>query len=474
MTFRSLNGIAVIALMAGSVFGQDEGGGVGDPDAPRIPGSSADSGPTILNVTDPLATSFVAAPGGSFQNRTDPLATIGTPVVVGGSPAGLMSGLAVQSTGGSGGGPVFLNPTQNLATNSLEPQAASARQLIQIKVRVVEVDRSDAFQAASALDYISSHGGRSSMVTGNNINNNQRNLSGGSRFPALVRSTTNPLLGLATSGTALGAPGSGMLVNLTAKHLNLVTSILATDLNADIVTAPQVTTLNGQNVEFVAGSQQPFQLGQSIVGPANSSVQNFFYKHIGSYISVTPTYTEDTDEIELAVVVRLSDSGSSAVQLPTAGGGFASANIPTESAVRAISNIVRVRNGYGLVMGGLIGESEIETVSRVPILGDIPWAGALFRSKETGRRKTETLIFIEAAVLSADNATAWGQTMADFHLGQDYVNSSNMFDTNLECGLFRAGIGNYLPPLRVGEECYWERLDRTIRRQATHLDDLSR
>lgn len=473
-------GMLMVALTSVS-YGQGPVGGGGVPqNGGQIPIAAPQGSVQVRNLTDPLASSFVAAPNGSFLNSTDPLAVVGTPVVVGAAVASNDS-LGQQSGGRTTSGP-FLNPTEYLGPSGVGLQAGGGTKsvpLIQIKVRVVDVSRTDSFQAASALDYVASNGGPASLITGNNVNGNVSNTTGATRFPALVGGGTNPLLGLNAAGTALGAPGSGMLVNLTGKHLNWIASILATDMNGDIVTAPQVTTLNGQNVEFVSGKQQPFQLGQSIVGPDNSSVQNFFYKHVGSYISVTPTIVKDdnqkdTDEIELKVVVRLSQTGQTSVSQPNGNGGFNLSTIPTEDGVRAISNIVRVQSGFGLVMGGLIGESEIETVSKVPILGDVPWAGALFRSKQTGRQKIETLIFIEAQVLNSDSSVAWAQTMDDFHLGQEYVNSNDMFDTNLECGLFRAGIGNYLPPLKANEDCYWERLDRTIRRQATHLDDLTK
>ena len=75
---------------------------------------------------------------------------------------------------------------------------------------------------------------------------------------------------------------------MTSEHINWAVSFLASEFNGDVVTAPEVVTLNGQNVEFVAGEKLPFQLGQNVIQGTNNNVQQVFYKNVGSYVSRRP------------------------------------------------------------------------------------------------------------------------------------------------------------------------------------------
>jgi hypothetical protein len=370
---------------------------------------------------------------------------------------------------------------------------------------------------------------------------------------------------LTTSATS----GTGSLINLTSEHINALVQLLATEAKADVVTAPEVVTLNGQNVEFVAGAKVPFQLGQNVIQGTNNNIQQFFYKHIGTMVSVTPrivnwgAYAEgqgeqsilaqdildwpalvqwmdrnlvmDTDKhkdaitvlgryknsgskvllpysaqgvllkalndfsrqelslrssliseriipdgsceqcktwraqdctIDLTVVVRLSDSGSVTLD-PT--GGISQAN--TENNVRAVSNVIQVKSGHGVVMAGLIGNRETQELGKVPVIGDLPVIGFLFRNKVVVRQKTEVLIFIEAKVLDPEPCVARAESANDFVLSQPFV-EGELLDNPLEYGFFRVGFGTYLPPHTCGEKIYWERFGRDVRNACTHTDDI--
>lgn len=158
--------------------------------------------------------------------------------------------------------------------------------LIQIKLRVVEVVRDDTLQVNSVLNYISENpnSAQPAYFTTNNVNGGKRNLTSLMQFPA------GGVMTVPFSGTGIGSvtTGVGSLVNLTSTHINAIASILATEFNGDLITAPEVVTLNGQNVEFVAGAKLPFQIGQSVVVGDSNNIQQFFYKHVGTYVSVTP------------------------------------------------------------------------------------------------------------------------------------------------------------------------------------------
>src|SRR5205823_6874876 len=113
-----------------------------------------------------------------------------------------------------------------------------------------------------------------------------------------------------------------------------------------------------------------------------------------------------------------------------------------------------------------------QDISKVPLLGDIPFLGALFRSKQTNRQKTEVILFIEARVLDANPDINRGQSSENFTLGQPYV-SGDLLDNPLEYGMYRAGFGAYLPPVCAEEGVFWERLGRRIRKVSTEVHDIA-
>ncbi|MBW3598955.1 MAG: hypothetical protein KY475_16990, partial [Planctomycetes bacterium] len=478
--------------------------------------------------------------------------------------------------------------------------------LIQIKIRVVEVVRNDSLAVASTLDYIRNRPGLASEFMGAdplspNINQDGRNLTGVSRFNS---STTSGLINLPNSAMNLSnmgpvPAGAGALVNLTSEHLNWVASLLATELEADVITAPELVTTNGEGVEFVAGSKQAFTLG-TVRSTTTDNMQNYyFYKHVGTYLRVTPrivnytafgigrgdaaivdseilnwntliqflldegfVYTAyvppptqpgegakkeeekkktaaeqptkdpkavlaetwrpyarqgglvpleikqqvleivnqysrtelrnyicqrmETDEtfnidffhmiegcdgdrcrwrpedctIDLEVLARFSTTtdGTPPGDISMEDADFlAVAN--AENDVRAIGNVLQIKNGTGLVMAGLLAESDVEAESKVPVLGDLPLVGAMFRAKSVTRAKTEILIFIEARVLSDDASLARAESAADLHLAAPYV-AAGTLDNPLEIGLYRAGFDAYLPPPTLDEQQYWQRFGR--------------
>ena len=81
--------------------------------------------------------------------------------------------------------------------------------------------------------------------------------------------------------------------------------------------------------------------------------------------------------------------------MPTGGGGLVPAIDTTE-----LTTQVLVGNGETVVLGGVFRTEDLESVSKVPYLGDIPYIGALFKNTATSKTKTETLIFITPRILA--------------------------------------------------------------------------
>ena len=121
-------------------------------------------------------------------------------------------------------------------------------------------------------------------------------------------------------------------------------------------------------------------------------------------------------------------------------------------------------------MGGMIAAREIESVSKIPFLGDLPVVGYFFRSKAVDRAKTELIILVEATVLPNSDGVR-DETARDFQLAQGYVHGS-LRDNPLEVGMHRAGFGQYLPQACPNEDEYWQKHGNKMRKVATEADDL--
>jgi Flp pilus assembly secretin CpaC len=472
--------------------------------------------------------------------------------------------------------------------------------LVQIKLRVVEVARNNALNAGSTIDYISNLAGYASELGNTNIpgspnlNNSQQNVTSVTRFPI------SGLVGAGGKNTLSNTSGSGALVNLTSGHINWIASFLAQEIQADVLTAPELVTTNGESVEFVAGTKSPFNLGtvQTNAKPgtdlaAGRIENNVFYKHVGTYVRITPrivnygsygtgkaekpivaeevhnwnlvirflinerlasknseltsrnpvpedskphvwepfakegvlvplqvktevldclnrftrsefqnywkqrVHPSNTDfdfnaiiaecptddchwnpeecSIDLEVLARFSNKEFAPAvfdKTDQAGTNLTTA-ATAESGVRGIANIVQVKNGMGVVMAGLLGESDVETVSKIPLLGDLPAVGFLFRSKSVARNKSEIVIFIEANILSQDPTESRAQSSEDLQLGLPYVTGTTL-DNSLELGIRRAGIGTYLPAQTHDEQNYWDRNHRRVSKIKTTIHDASR
>lgn len=494
-------------------------------------------------------------------NPTAGLRSSAAPTLNGMSTASAPTGFAPSA---AGVGPLSMSQNGTFSPSPVTNEIEIVHQpLIQIKVRIVEATRLNSAGFRSVLDYVSQNG-PASLVGANNINGNNRSVRGRTRLPTtpgVLRESTNTAA--VENGLLSKAAGSGALVNLSSQHINFITNMLVTDFSGDVLTVPEVVTLNGQNVEFVAGDNRPLPLGLTLVQSTGNVKQEVFYKHVGTLMSITPRivnwgkYLEGAGEAPVVAQEVSNWNGLAAwmtdernVLIPTAGAnateisnfktrlaGYAKTAVPVpiedkimmldqlekysaktvrerlwqfdqsilrcpsgmacdwkpedctidlevmvrESQIQsdrategenAIANVVQVKSGNGVVMGGLIGAREIESVSKIPLLGDLPVVGYFFRSTAVDRAKTELIILIEATVLPSSE-TAREQTAQDFRLGHDYV-SGSLRENPLEAGMYRAGFGQYLPQAGLHEQEYWTRHGNKMRKVATEVDDLFR
>lgn len=163
--------------------------------------------------------------------------------------------------------------------------------------------------------------------------------------------------------------------------------LLATHRDVDIISTPRIAVRNGGRAEIVNGQDIPYAEITTVVGGVPTSTIR--YKQTGIKLYVTP-YLAGSDTVLLSLEVELS--------IPTGVTETFVAQTPI-IATRSAKTDVHIRDGNTFVIGGLINTNNLEQVSKIPILGDIPLIGLLFRSTLTQKQYTEVLFFITPHVV---------------------------------------------------------------------------
>ncbi|MEE4192217.1 MAG: type IV pilus secretin PilQ [Halieaceae bacterium] len=183
-----------------------------------------------------------------------------------------------------------------------------------------------------------------------------------------------------------GAAGS-FAVGYTSNDLFLAAELSALESsgNGEVVSQPKVITGDKQQATIKSGTEVPFQ-ESSANGETTVS-----FKEAVLALDVTPNITPD-DRILLDLVINQDSVG----ELVPSGTGGAIPSIDTTQ----LTTQVLVGNGETVVLGGVFRTEDIESVTKVPFFGDIPYMGNLFKSTNYSSEKTETLIFITPRILA--------------------------------------------------------------------------
>lgn len=185
----------------------------------------------------------------------------------------------------------------------------------------------------------------------------------------------------------VGTSTSGFAVGFTSDDLFLTAELSALESagKSEVVSQPKVITGDKQQATIKSGTEIPFQQA------AASGATAVQFKEAVLMLDVTPNITPD-DRILLDLVINQDSIGD---LVPSGQGGLIPAIDTTE-----LTTQVLVGNGETVVLGGVFRTEDLETVSKVPFFGDLPYIGALFKNESSQKTKTETLIFITPRILA--------------------------------------------------------------------------
>jgi type IV pilus assembly protein PilQ len=318
----------------------------------------------------------------------------------GGAAAGGGSGAAPTRVLSVRGNVAFEQRTNQLFVTDIPSKLEEVQALLQrvdipvrqvlIEARIVEAD--DRFGRSlgvklGASDVRGLQGG----VPGYNVSGNNY-LSFGNNYGASLNQTGQALGSEFNNTTFLNLPAASVnsvspatiaatLFSATAnRFLNLELSALEADGRGKVVSSPRVVTADQTKALVEQGEEIPYQQATS------SGATSVSFKKAVLKLEVTPQITPEGSVI-LDVDVNKDSRGILTPQ------GYAIDN-------KHVRTQVLVENGGTVVIGGIFTVSENDNVAKVPVLGDIPYVGALFRNKSRTQNKTELLVFLTPKVIS--------------------------------------------------------------------------
>ena len=198
-------------------------------------------------------------------------------------------------------------------------------------------------------------------------------------------------IGQVKNGTMKGLSYTGLATGFFNGDFGALMTALSTGSKNDILSTPSVVTLDNKEASFNVGQDVPVLSGSQTTSGDNvfNSVER---KTVGTKLKVTPQINEgDSVLMEIEQEVSSVDTSTSSSSLG-----------PTFN-TRTINNEVMVHSGQTVVLGGLMENVTKETVSKVPLLGDIPLVGQLFRYTSEDTSKRNLMVFIHTTVLRDDD-----------------------------------------------------------------------
>jgi general secretion pathway protein D len=316
---------------------------------------------------------------------------------------------SVSSSSGGAGGPgsaiagmIQADPaTNSLIISAPEPLYRNIRSIIDrldvrpaqlmIESLVVELSGNQAanfgiqWQSLSGLNDLS--GNTTHFVGGTNFGTGSSNITG------LAANITAPPPGL-NIGLIKGQIN---IAGVTITNIGLLASALQTVANTNILSRPNIQTLDNEEGKFLVGQNVPFVTGAySTTGVTGSTVnpfQTFERRDVGLQLAVKPQISEG-GMVRLAIYLE-----DSSVAAGTSGDTLVLNK-------RSFQTNVIVEDGSFVVISGLIQDQADETQSKVPLLGNLPLIGRLFRYDSRDRTKTQTMVFLRPTIIRDESAAA--------------------------------------------------------------------
>jgi general secretion pathway protein D len=181
------------------------------------------------------------------------------------------------------------------------------------------------------------------------------------------------------------------IAGLTVSNIAAIINAIKTDDDFRILSTPQVLTTDNEEARITVGENRPYQT-RSTTDPSGGTFESFEYRDVGKILKITPHVTEGR-------LVRMTIS-LEVTNIDLASTLTTSSTLPVTQK-RTVDTTVIVKDSQTVVIGGLIDESATNNQSSVPVLGDVPLLGWLFRNNSEKTQKTNLYIFLTPRVIKS-------------------------------------------------------------------------
>ncbi|WP_066650654.1 MULTISPECIES: type II secretion system secretin GspD [Sphingomonas] len=188
-------------------------------------------------------------------------------------------------------------------------------------------------------------------------------------------------------GTTGGLGGFGTTIGKDGVFAGIINAVKS-DSTSNLLQAPNVTTLDNQPARILVGQEIPITTGQALSNNFDNAFRTVQRENVGIQLEVRPQ-VNSSGTIKLFLRQQVSSIS----------GPVSSDNSDLILNKREVETTMTVDDGQIAVIGGLLSDEERNTIEKIPLLGDIPALGQLFRSKAKQRNKTNLMIFIRPTIL---------------------------------------------------------------------------
>ena len=200
-----------------------------------------------------------------------------------------------------------------------------------------------------------------------------------------------------TVGTKFGVAGDfatngGFQVSVTGSEVSFFLRALQNTGRVEELSRPQILTSDNEPAQVKVGQNVPWIQNSRIDAATGAIINTIAYQQIGITLDVTPRISPQ-GFVKLTVKPSIQTVGASTVQLST---GLNATVFNTRDAC----TVVTVQDGHTIILGGLITTRDETQEQKVPILGDIPWLGGLFKNTTKVKQRTELLIILTPRILT--------------------------------------------------------------------------
>jgi general secretion pathway protein D len=274
----------------------------------------------------------------------------------------------------------------------------------QVLVEAIIVEVFDGNGTDFGVQWINENGGGTNFTGGNTIP--ILNVAAGAAVASQVTRGTETIVANPSGGqTITVTPDSnrdysqlaqalqglnGALLGFYNGNWAAILQAVRTSTNSNVLATPHITTMDNQEAIFLVGQEVPVITGSSLGSDNTNPFQQVQRQEVGIKLKVTPQINEG-DAVQLVIEQEVSSIG-----------GATAVDITINK--REIKTTVMADDGATIVLGGLIDEDVQESESKVPLLGDIPVLGHLFKSTSVSKRKRNLMVFIKASIVRDGSA----------------------------------------------------------------------